>query len=52
MWCLEEIYKCFAIMMCFVLLICTLTIGSSMLCVLMVEGMSVIVNAMLSLISV
>ena len=42
----------FAIVMCLVLLICTLTICSSVLCVLMVEGMSVIVNGMLSLMSI
>ena len=35
-----------------VLAICTLTISSFMLCVLMVEGMSVVVNVMLSLMSV
>ena len=38
--------------MCLVLFICTLTIGSSVLCVLMIEGMSVVVNVMLSLMSV
>ena len=37
----------FAIVMCLVLVICTLTICCSMLCVLMVEGMSVAVNVML-----
>ena len=42
----------FAIMICLVLLMCTLTICSFVLCVLMVEGMSVVVNVMLSLISV
>ena len=42
----------FAIVIYFVLLICTLTICSSVLCVLMVEGMSVVVNVMLSLINV
>ena len=42
----------FAIVMCLVLLICTLTIRSYVLCVLMVEGMSVVVNVMLSLMSV
>ena len=42
----------FAIVICLVLLMCTLTIGSSVLCLLMVEGMSVVVNVMLSLISV
>ena len=31
----------FEIVICSVLLMCTLTIGSSLLCVLMVEGMSV-----------
>ena len=31
---------------------CTLTIGSSVLCVFMVEDMSVVVNVMLSLMSV
>ena len=35
-----------------VLLMCTLTISSSVLCVLMVEGMSVVVAVMLSLMSV
>ena len=47
MWCLEEM---FAIVMCFVLLMCTLT--TSVLCVLIVGGMSVVVNVMLSLMSV
>ena len=42
----------FAIVMCLVLLVRTLTIGSSVSCVLMVEGMSVVVNVMLSLTSV
>ena len=42
----------FAIVICLVLLMCTLTIGSSVLCVLMVEGMSVVVNVILSLMSV
>ena len=41
-----------AIVICLVLLICTLTICSSVLCVLMVEGMSVVVNVMLSLMNV
>ena len=36
----------FEIVICLVLLICTLTIYSSVLCVLMVEGMSVVVNVM------
>ena len=36
---------------CLVLLMCTLTIGSSVLCVLMVEGMSVVLNVILSLMS-
>ena len=35
-----------------VLLMCTLTIGSYVLCVLMFEGMSVVLNVMLSLMSV
>ena len=35
-----------------VLLMCTLTIGSYVLCVFRVEGMSVVVNVMLSLIIV
>ena len=39
----------FAIVICLVLLMCTLTISSSMLCVLIVKGMSVVVNVMLSL---
>ena len=42
----------FAIVICLVLLMCTLTILSSVLCVLMAEGMSVVVNVMLSLMSV
>ena len=42
----------FAIVICLVLLMCTLAILSSVLCVLMVEGMSVVVNVMLSLMSV
>ena len=42
----------FAIVICLVSLMCTLTILSSMLCVLIVEGMSVVVNEMLSLMSV
>ena len=42
----------FAIVICLVLLMCTLTTCSSVLCVLMVDGMSVVVNVMLSLISV
>ena len=40
------------IVICLVLLMCTLTICSSVLCVLMVEDMSVVVNVMLSLTSV
>ena len=39
----------FAIVMCLVLLICTFTIYISMVCMLMVKGMSVVVNVMLSL---
>ena len=42
----------FAIVICLVFLMCTLTIFSSVLCVLMVEGMSAVVNVMLSLMSV
>ena len=42
----------FAIVICLVLLMCTLTILSSVLCVLIVKGMSVVVNVMLSLMSV
>ena len=42
----------FAIVICLVLFMCTLTICSSVLCVLMVEGMSVVVNVMLSLMSI
>ena len=42
----------FAIVICLVFLMCTLTILSYVLCVLIVEGMSVVVNVMLSLISV
>ena len=36
----------FAIVICLVLLMCTLSICSSVLCVFMVEGMSEIANAM------
>ena len=39
----------FAIVISLVLLMCTLTIWSSVLCILMVEGMSVVVNVILSL---
>ena len=42
----------FDIVMCLVLLMCTLTIRKFCVCVLMVEGMSVVVNVMLSLMSV
>ena len=42
----------FSIVICLVLLMCTLTIYRSVLFVLMVEGMSVVVNAMLSLMSI
>ena len=42
----------FAIVICLVLLIYTLTILSSVLCVLIVESMSVVVNVLLSLMSV
>ena len=42
----------FTIVICLVLLMCTLTILGSVLCVLMVECMSVVVNVMLSLMSV
>ena len=42
----------FAIVICFVLLTYTLSIGSSVLCVFMVKGMSVVVNVMLSIMSV
>ena len=52
MCCLEEVYKCFAIVICLVLFMCTLNIRSSVLCVLMVECMSVVVNVMVSLMSV
>ena len=38
----------FVIVICIVLSMCTLTIRSYVLCVLMVEGMSVVVNVMLS----
>ena len=41
----------FAIVICLVLLMCTLTIRSSVLCALMGEGMSIVVNVMLSLLS-
>ena len=40
----------FATVICFVFVMCTLT--SSMLCALMVLGISVVVNVMVSLISV
>ena len=39
----------FAIVICLRLLMCTLTIRSSVLCVLIFEGMSVVVNVMVSL---
>ena len=39
-------------MICLVLLMCTLTILGFVLCVLMVKGMSVVVNVMLSLMGV
>ena len=42
----------FAIVMCLLMLMCTLTIWSSVLCVFMVECMHVVVKAMLSLVSV
>ena len=42
----------FYIVICLALLMCTLTILSSVLCVLMVEGMSGVVNVLLSLVSV
>ena len=42
----------FPIVICLVLLMCTLTIRSSVLCVLRVEGMYVVVNVMLSLMRV
>ena len=42
----------FAIVICLVLLICAMSIKSPVLCVFMVEGMSVVVNVMLSLMSV
>ena len=42
----------FAIVICLVLLMCNLTILSSVLCVLIVECMSLVVNVMLSLMSV
>ena len=42
----------FSFVICLVLSMCTLTICSSVLCVLLVEGMSVVVNVMLSLMSV
>ena len=38
-----------AIVICLVLVMCTLTILGSVLCVLMVEGMPVVVNVILSL---
>ena len=38
----------FAIVICLVLLMCTMTICSSVLCELIVEGMYVVVNVMLS----
>ena len=42
----------FALVICLVSLMCTFTIRSSVLCVLMVECMSVVMNVMLSLMSV
>ena len=42
----------FAIVICLVLFMCILTISSSVLCLLMVECMSVVVNVMVSLMSV
>ena len=39
----------FAIVICLVLLMCTMTISSFVLCILLVVGMSVVVNAMLFL---
>ena len=42
----------FVIVICLVLLMCTLTIWNSVLCVLMVESMSVVVNVILSLMCV
>ena len=42
----------FAIVICLLLLMCTMTISSDVLCVLIVEGMFVVVNVMLSLRSV
>ena len=42
----------FTIVICLVLLMCTLTILIYVLCVLIVEGMYVVVNVMLCLISV
>ena len=42
----------FVIVICLVLLMCILTILSSVLCILMVECMSVVVNVMLSIMSV
>ena len=42
----------FAIVICLMLLMCTFTICSSVLCVLIVGGMPVVVNVMLSLMSV
>ena len=42
----------FAIVICLVLLMCTMAIRRSVLCVLIVKGMYVVVNVMLSLMSV
>ena len=42
----------FSIVKCLVLLICTLVILRSVLCVVMVKGMHVVVNVILSLMSV
>ena len=42
----------FAMVICLVLLICTLTNCNSIIFVFMVEGMSVVVNVMLSLMNV
>ena len=42
----------FAIVMCLVSVMCTLTVSNSVFCVFMVEGMSVVVNVMFPLMSV
>ena len=47
MWCLEEVYRC-----CDMFSVVNVYIDHLKLCVLIVEGMSVVVNVVLSLMSV